>query len=174
MCNQSEPINTYIIAIASAIIGGGIGAYFTFLSSKRMLYETRRFNALDRFIGAFIDEIVFIENSVPLRKSGSGYIIKPNSNISKILLQSRPKHRRAIENLRLYIDRKQYAKIHKAYEKYYNPLNIKEPQDIINKLSFGIYNMHAEEIKKNIKINRKISGKELALENINAIFNAAK
>lgn len=179
MCTENSAIITYIIPTITGLGGAYLGARLSFGYSKKMLFETRRLYALGDFVSAFTDEIIFIESSPPVKVSPAtkespnvGYILGSKGKFCNTLMESRSKHRSAIEIFKFYISEKKYRKIYKAYEKYYNPLHMDETKDIIEKLSFGIYNMHEDEVKKNI--GRKISGKNLALENIRKIINAAQ
>ena len=172
MCINNNGIIFQIITPIATLVGAIVGAFFTFLYSKRLIFETRRLHALDDFVGAFTDDILFIENSPPVIKSGDGYIIDPNRRFCETLIKSKSKHRKAIEIFKFYINKKKYRKIYKAYENYYNPLHMGKTKDIIEKLSFGIYNMPEDEVKKSI--GKKISGEKLALENIRKIIKAAQ
>ncbi len=165
MCSNS------ITTISATIIGATISGLIGYISSKAFFNKTRVSNAFDEFINAFIDEIVIIEIAVSPKKKKDAYIVKTGQNFSSALYNARSKHRKAIEIFRLYISKKKYRKINKAYEHYYNPLAIEGTIDVIKLLSFGIYNMHEEEVEKSI--GRKISGKNLAFENIKNIIKAA-
>jgi hypothetical protein len=98
-------------------------------------------------------------------------ILGEGGNICKVLFEERVKHKTAIVRLSFYVSKKKFSKITKAYDHYYNPCGIRGSLKLIYETSFCIYNMDENSIEK--IIHRKVSGKDLALENIENVLKAA-
>lgn len=154
-----------VYMIAGSFISGIVGVGISYYTIKRTNYTKAR----SEFIVSFVDEIIFITDNIPMQNIDPTY--NPAVKYTTTLLKSRSKHRKAIEVFGQYISSEKYNKIYNAYENYYNPRHKKETLEIINTLSFGLYNMDKNEVKNSI--GREISGLELALKNINKIVELA-
>ncbi len=161
--------------VASAILGAIFGAFTSYVVARKMSAIENSRSALNEFINAFVDTKIMIENytskTIDL-PNGNVAIMLDGGGLCEPLLQYRGQHQRALEIFRHYIDERKYKKIKKAYDNYYNPRNEKGSQRVVNILSFGIYKLTQKEMKRFHKGN--ISGKELALYNIDKILEAAK
>ena len=177
MCNSgNSALFNAVFMFAGAIISGIIG----WVSAIAIFKKQRYADAVDQFKSVFKETYIFIEEIIPNRyippsknNPAGSYILGKGQNISSAVINERPKHKRAIILFSFHANNKRMKNIKKAYDNYYNPLGKTGSLKTIDKLSFGIYNFSEYDIEKSI-LNRRISGKNLALENIRKIIKAAQ
>jgi hypothetical protein len=172
-----EESNLFIQAVFM-IFGAGVAGFVGFIFSYVSYKMARRSKALDEFIDAFIETITLIEESIPnpmvppeSDRPSPGHVVGQVSIICNSLIKEKPRHDKAIRIVRCFIGNRKFKKIKKAYDHYYNPKDISgKPMDVF-KNSFCVYNLNEFAIDK--IFHQKISGKQLALDNIKKIIKAA-
>jgi len=150
----------WLINILCVFIGAIIAGFYSRYSVR--CHEKLR--ACADFRNAFIDEILFIQESIRENKTW---------DILKELDDARPKHRKALETLLPILSCREKNKIRKAYKNYYNPGKSKDSSEkVIYYTSFSLYASDKDKVES--VIHRKINGRELALENLEKLINTAK
>jgi|GEM_PF-4567696 len=148
-------LSQIICVIIGAIIGAGAGI----IISNFTIRKQEKLKALAEFRSIFIGDICYLENADEKKEV-----------ITKYLKSSEPKYRCAIEIVLPYLKPSERDMINKAYEKYRNPIDPKEHDLLVD--SFGVYDCDKEDFKNSCYNN--ISGRDLAIKNLNKIVYAVK
>jgi hypothetical protein len=170
MCTFLDP--EIVAAIIGAMLGAFISGFVGCVLAVKLFKKTRHADAMNEFKSVFMETIYSVDEAVgPLEHSNGGYIPIGN-RITDILNGYRIKHRRAFIKFGFHVKKKKKNEIEKIYYDYYNPLGATGTDLEIRNKSFSIYNNTPDEIEE--KLKRKISGKDLAIENLKKIIDVAK